>query len=303
MDRLETLRVTEGEIASNCRPWLISRRYAWLLAAPAIFLLVFFLWPLTRVVVRGFIDPSLGLANYRQIVASSVHLQVLWNTVTTAAIVTFLCLLIAYPVAFAMARAKGARLQIMAAFVIVPLWTSAVIRSYAWMVVFQRRGVLNDGLLALGLVGEPVRFLPGAFALNVGMVHIMLPIMILPLLANMRAIDGALLRVAEVMGANPLQSFLRVFLPLSIPGISAGALLVFMMSLGFYITPALLGGPQHMMAAVLIEQQANGLLNWGLASALSTVLLVVTIAIYLIYVRVANSGDPASAALAGGERS
>ena len=130
-----------------------------------------------------------------------------------------------------------------------------------------------------------MRFLPGSIALHVGMVHIMLPFMILPLLANMRAIDGSLLRVAEVMGANPLQSFLRVYLPLSFPGIGAGALLVFMMSLGFYITPALLGGPQHMMAAVLIEQQANGLLNWGLASALSTVLLVVTVSIYLLYVR------------------
>ena len=295
--------MTEEEIRSDCRPWLMSRRYAWLLAAPALFLLVFFLWPLMRVVVRGFVDPSLGLSNYRQILASPVHLHVLWNTVTTAAVVTVLCLLIAYPVAFAMARAKGAKLQIMAAFVIVPLWTSVVIRSYAWMVVFQRRGVLNDALSTLGITNEPVRFLPGAFALNVGMVHIMLPFMILPLLANMRAIDGSLLRVAEVMGANPLQSFLRVFLPLSFPGISAGALLVFMMSLGFYITPALLGGPQHMMAAVLIEQQANGLLNWGLASALSTVLLVVTIAIYLVYVRVANGGLPASAALRGGERS
>ena len=290
------------EIGSDCRPWLISRRYAWLLAAPALFLLVFFLWPLIRVVVRGFVDPSLGLTNYRQILDSPVYLKVFWNTVMTAAIVTLLCLLIAYPVAFAMAGAKSARLQIMAAFVIVPLWTSVVIRSYAWMVVFQRRGVLNDVLSALGVVSEPVRFLPGSFALNVGMVHIMLPFMILPLFANMRAIDGSLLRVAEVMGANPLQSFLRVFLPLSFPGISAGVLLVFMMSLGFYITPALLGGPQHMMAAVLIEQQANGLLNWGLASALSTVLLAVTIAIYLVYVRVANGGIPSSAVLGGGER-
>jgi len=295
--------VTEEETRADGRPWLMSRGYAWLLAAPALFLLVFFLWPLARVVVRGFVDPSLGLTNYRQIVASAVHIQVLWNTVTTAAIVTVLCLIIAYPVAFAMARAKGVGLQVMAALVIIPLWTSAVIRSYAWMVVFQRRGVLNDALSALGLVSEPVRFLPGAFALNVGMVHIMLPFMILPLLANMRAIDGALLRVAEVMGANPLQSFLRVFLPLSVPGISAGALLVFMMSLGFYITPALLGGPRHMMAAVLIEQQANGLLNWGLASALSTVLLAVTIAIYLVYVRVTNGGGASSPALAGGERS
>jgi ABC-type spermidine/putrescine transport system permease subunit I len=193
-------------------------------------------------------------------------------------------------VAYVMARATGARLQLMAAFIIVPLWTSVVIRSYAWMVVFQRRGVLNDGLLALGLVDEPVRFIPGALAVHVGMVHIMLPFMILPLIANMRAIDRSLLRAAEVLGAGPVQSFLRVFLPLSLPGVTAGCALVFMMSLGFYVTPALLGGPRHMMAAVLIEQQANGLLNWGLASALATILLAVTTAIYIGYARLTGGG-------------
>ena len=205
--------------------------------------------------------------------------------------------LIAYPVAYAMAGAEGTKLHVIAAFVIVPLWTSVVIRSYAWMVVFQRRGVLNDALMSLGLTSEPVRFLPGSLAVHVGMVHIMLPFMILPLVANMRAIDRLLLRAAEVIGANPLQAFVRVFLPLSLPGISAGSALVFMMSLGFYVTPALLGGPKHMMAAVMIEQQANGLLNWGLASALSTILLAMTVLIYLAYLRVTGGAAPGSAAV------
>lgn len=278
------------------RPWQISRGYAWLLVPPAAFLLVFFLWPLVRVVVRGFVDPSVGLANYSQILSSSVHRTVLWNTIETAGIVTVLCLLVAYPVSYAMAQARGTRLQLIAMFVIVPLWTSVVIRSYAWMVVFQRRGVLNDALVGLGLSSEPIRFLPGAFAVHVGMVHIMLPFMILPLVANMRAIDRSLLRAAEVMGADPFQSFLRVFLPLSLPGVSAGCALVFMMSLGFYVTPALLGGPQNMMAAVLIEQQANHLLNWGLASALSTILLIATLLIYLVYARVTGGAAPAPSA-------
>jgi ABC-type spermidine/putrescine transport system permease subunit I len=161
------------------------------------------------------------------------------------------------------------------------------------MVVFQRRGVLNEAIgsvrAAFGDPHMPIQFLPGTLAVNVGMIHIMLPFMILPLVANMRGIDPRLMRAAEVMGASPTQAFLRIFLPLSLPGIMAGSALVFMMSLGFYVTPALLGGPRHMMAAVLIEQQANQLLNWGLASALATLLLVVTLAIYLVHTRVAGA--------------
>ena len=282
--------MAEAPLPPDARPWQISRGYAWLLAAPALVLLVFFAWPLARVVARGFTDPAPGLANYRQLLTSPVYLKVLWTTIETAGVVTLLSLLIAYPVAFAMAAARGARLHVIAAFIIVPLWTSVVIRSYAWMVVFQRRGVLNDALQLLGIADEPVRFLPGALAVHVGMVHIMLPFMILPLVAAMRGIDGSLMRAAAVMGADPAQAFLRVFLPLSLPGVSAGSALVFMMSLGFYVTPALLGGPRHTMAAVLIEQQANGLLNWGLASALATLLLAVTVLIYLVYLRVTGEG-------------
>jgi putative spermidine/putrescine transport system permease protein/mannopine transport system permease protein len=153
------------------------------------------------------------------------------------------------------------------------------------MVIFQRRGVLNEVLLTAGILEKPVSFLPGSLSVHVGMVHIMLPFMLLPLLASMRSIDRSLLTAASVLGANPVRSFVAVFLPLSLPGVVGGSTLVFMMSLGFFITPALLGGPEHMMAAVVIEQQANQLLNWGLASALATVLLVITLAIYLVHIR------------------
>jgi putative spermidine/putrescine transport system permease protein/mannopine transport system permease protein len=277
------------------RPWSMAGGYAWLLAAPAAFLALFFAWPLVRVVWRGFTDPVLGLGNYARVFGDGPYLRVMWNTIETAATVTALCLLVAYPVAYVMAKTRGRWLQIMAALVLIPLWTSVVIRSYAWMVVFQRRGVLNDLLLATGLVDAPVSFLPGALGVHVGMVHIMLPFMVLPLLSSMRAIDGTLLRAAEVLGASPTKVFWRVFLPLSLPGLNAGVALVFMTSLGFFVTPALLGGPQHMMAAVLIEQQANTYLNWGMASALSSTLLVVTLAIYVVYLRV--SGGAADAAL------
>ena len=278
------------------RPWSTTGFYAWLLAVPTGFLVLFFVWPLLRVIWRSFTDPGLGIENYATVFGDGPYLIVLWNTIETAATVTFICLLIAYPVAYVMARARGTALQVMAALVLIPLWTSVVIRSYAWMVVFQRRGVLNDLLLASGLVDTPVRFLPGSFGVHVGMVHIMLPFMILPLLSSMRSIDMTLLRAASVLGASPANAFMKVFLPLSLPGVNAGVALVFMTSLGFYVTPALLGGPRHMTAAVLIEQQANTYLNWGLAAALATTLLVITLAIYLVYLRL--TGGAADAALA-----
>jgi putative spermidine/putrescine transport system permease protein/mannopine transport system permease protein len=270
----------------TAKSWTIARLYKWLLLLPLGFLAVFFLFPIVMVLWRSVTDPTLGLDNYQRVLFTGPYLRVLWITVETAAIVTALCLVIAYPAVYVIAKARGTVLSVMGAMVVISLWTSVVIRSYAWMVVFQRRGLVNEGLMATGLTDGPINFIPGTIAVNVGMVHIMLPFMILPLLANMQSIDRSLLSAAGVMGASPWQAFRKIFFPLSIPGIGAGCALVFMMSLGFFITPALLGGPRHMMAAVLIEQQANRLLDWGLASALSGVLLVLTVSIYLVYLRV-----------------
>lgn len=270
---------------TQVRPWTIARFYRLMAVPPLLVVAVFFLWPIVTVVLRSFTEPVLGYDNYARVFGGGPYLQVLWITIETAAIVTLFCLVTAYPVAYVMSKAKGRTLHLMAAMVIIPLWTSVVIRSYAWMVVFQRRGVLNEALVSSGFVDSPINFIPGSIAVNVGMVHIMLPFMVLPLVANMRSIDRSLLTAASVLGASPFTAFRKIFLPLSLPGVLAGSTLVFMMSLGFFITPALLGGPRHMMAAVLIEQQANRLLNWGLASALATVLLAITLAIYAVHVR------------------
>ena len=193
---------------------------------PAAFIGVFFVGPIIAVAVRSFFDPAPGFGNYAEVLFSGIYLQVIWNTLGTALIVTFLCLLIAYPLAYVMAKAKGSMLAVMTSIVVVSLWTSVVIRSYAWMVIFQRRGVLNNLLTSTGLTDGAINFLPGAIAVNVGMVHIMLPFMVLPILSNMRSIDTSLLTAASVMGANPWLSFYKVFLPLSFPGISAGSALV-----------------------------------------------------------------------------
>lgn len=278
-----------GEAAGR-RVWTFQRGNALLLLAPGLFLVVFFFWPLLRVVTRSLVEPRLGLENYAKVFSTGPYLHVLWTTIEAAGLVTLLCLLLAYPIAYVVSRAQGKRLRLLMIFVLVPLWTSVVIRSFGWMIVFQRQGVLNEALQLLGLTGAPITFLPGALAVYVGMVHIMLPFMILPLVASMRGIDHTLLRAADVLGAPPYRRFLEVFLPLSLPGVSAGVALVFMTSLGFFITPALLGGPQMLMAAVLIEEKANVQLDWGVASALATTLLLVTTSIYLVYLKLMRGG-------------
>jgi len=179
--------------------------------------------------------------------------------------------------------------------VLVPLFTSVVVRSYAWMVLFQRNGPLNQALVWLDWPGAPVRLLQTPFAVDVGMVHILLPFMILPILGAMRAIDGTMLQAGELLGASPWRVFTRVYVPLTLPGASAGVILVFISALGFFITPALLGGGRSTTIAVLIEQQAVDLLNWPMASALATVLLVLSVVVYAGYNRLTRRFNEARA--------
>jgi putative spermidine/putrescine transport system permease protein len=270
-------------IGPAARPWTPARGHAAVLALPGAFFAVFFAWPLLRVIARSLLEPAPGLSNYARIFSAGPYLPVLYLTVRTALLVTVISLAIGYPVAYMIARARGRRLALLVGLILVPLWTSVVIRTYAWMVIFQRQGVLNDVLRYLGLIDEPLRLLHSTTGVLIGMIHVMLPFMILPLATSMRAIDPMLLRAAEILGARPLHVFLRVFLPLSMPGVTAGVLLVFVTSLGFFVTPALLGGPRNLMAAVLIEQQVSIYLNWPLASALATTLLVITTLLYLLY--------------------
>jgi ABC-type spermidine/putrescine transport system permease subunit I len=177
-----------------------------------------------------------------------------------------------------------ARANLLMILVLIPFWTSILVRSYAWMVLLGQEGLINRLLLAFGLLDEPVQLLNTRLAVYVGMIHILLPFMILPLYSVMRGIDRNLLRAAENLGATPVAVFRRVFLPLSLPGVGAGCLLVFILGLGFYITPALLGGQRDVMISMLIQQQVT-LLKWGIASALALVLLVVALGVYVVFTR------------------
>ncbi len=266
------------------RPWSPGRGNALLLLPPVLLLLAFFVLPLGTVVVQSFSGPTPGFGQYMEILSNSSTLSVLLYTFQSALLVTLASLVLSYPVAFIVSRTGGSLLHLCLAAILIPFWTSTVIRTYAWIVILQRKGILNDFLLTMDLIERPLRLTSNGVGMQIAMIHIMLPFMILPLLSTMRSIDGNLLRAAAVMGANPFRQFISIYLPLSIPGISAGCVLVFISSLGFYITPALLGG-QRTMVAVLIEQQASRLLNWPLASALATLLLVLTCILFVIYER------------------
>jgi ABC-type spermidine/putrescine transport system permease subunit I len=169
--------------------------------------------------------------------------------------------------------------------VLIPLWTSVLVRTYAWMVLLGREGLLNKLLLYFQLVSQPLSLLYTSKAVVLGMVQILLPFMILPLFSVMKGIDRNLLRASHSLGAGPAQTFLRVYFPLSLPGVVAGFILVFILALGFFITPALLGGRKDIMISMLIETQVRELLNWGFAAALSLVLLLTTFFILAIFHR------------------
>jgi ABC-type spermidine/putrescine transport system permease subunit I len=269
----------------NRKIWTPGRGYLYLLIPPGIFFCLLFIGPLATVVYLGLFQPSFGVGNFTTILASTTHLRVLFFTFQLAAEVTFICLLIGYPVAYVMSRAGNNMLHVAIAIVLIPFWTSVVIRTYAWAALFQRHGLVNDLLLQAGIVEEPVKFIYNNTGVLIGMVQILLPFMILPLLNAMRRMDMTLIRAAEILGANPFRVLFHVYLPLSMPGVTAGVLLVFISAVGFYVTPAVLGGPRQMMIAVLIEQYVTRTLNWPLASALATILLVATTVLYLVYER------------------
>jgi ABC-type spermidine/putrescine transport system permease subunit I len=267
--------------------WNPARGYAVMLALPVLFLSALFLLPLLTVVYRAVSEPP-GVDAFVAVLSQRASLRVLLYTFEVASTVTLSCLLIGYPVAFILSRTRGAVLHFALALVLIPFWTSVVVRTFAWIILFQRFGPINNALTSIGLIKEPITFIYNNIGVHIGMIHVLLPFAILPLLSTMQNMDQTLLKAAEVLGANPLRIFLHVFLPLSMPGVMAAILLVFISALGFYVTPALLGGPPNMMISVLIEQYVDRTLNWPAASALASILLFLTVALYFLFERVSR---------------
>jgi putative spermidine/putrescine transport system permease protein len=230
-------------------------------------------------------EPTWTLTNYSQLVQTNVYVHVMWITVWISIVVTVCTLILGYPVAYLISSATTTKSNLLIVLVLIPFWTSILVRTYAWMVLLGREGIINQFLQSIGVIDQPLRLLNTRFAVYVSMVHILLPFMILPLYSVMRGIDRSVLRAAEGLGAKPNAVFRQVLLPLSLPGVAAGCLLVFILSLGFYITPALVGGPKDLMISVLIAQQVD-LFNWAFASALAAVLLIGALLIFVIFNRI-----------------
>ncbi|KXU37247.1 ABC transporter permease [Ventosimonas gracilis] len=247
----------------------------WLAVLPALLLLAAVLgWPLLTLLIRSFAEPHWGLQNYQWFFNAKVNLAVLSRTFSISAWVALICVLAAYPYAWMMTAVSSRMRLVLILCVLIPFWVSGVVRTLAWVILLQDSGVINSLLRASGFAS--IKLIRTQLGVVIGMAQILLPFMILPLYSVMRGIDLRLVQAARSLGAPPWKAFLQVYLPLSLPGVYAGVILVFILSLGFYITPALLGGPRSTMLSTLIQTQVLSLLNWGRGGAMGAVLLVAT---------------------------
>lgn len=255
-------------------------------AMPAILLLLaFFVIPVAFLLMRSVTEPAPGLQNYATLLGSTTYAKIFFNTFFVAGVVTAITVLIAFPVAWALAIMPARWAAVIFAVILLSMWTNLLARTYAWMVLLQQTGLINRMLKAIGLIDQPLQLTNNLIGVTIGMVYIMLPFMILPLLGVIRKIDPAILQAAALCGATKAQALRRVLLPLAGPGLASGGLMVFVMSLGYFVTPSLLGGTSNMMLAELIAQQVQSLVNWGMGGAAAFVLLVVTLGLYAVQLR------------------
>jgi ABC-type spermidine/putrescine transport system permease subunit I len=265
---------------------------ALLLALPGGFLVLFFVLPLGRVVHGSVFAPDFTLAHYARMWTVPVYGRVFWITLEISLLTTVCCIVLGYVAAYFLAAVRPRTRQVLLLCVIVPFFLSVLVRNYVWMVLLQKTGLVNQALLRLGLVDQPLDLMYNATGVLVAMVNMLLPYMIFPVLSSLLAIPPELRQASASLGAGAVKTFWRVTLPLSLPGVAAGALLVFIVALGFFITPALLGGPRQMMISNLIEFSVRQVLNWPFAFALANTLLVGTLALYFVYVRIVGGRAP-----------
>lgn len=229
---------------------------------------------------------ELSLEHYRRIASQASYARIFRTTFEVSLITTGLCILLGYPLAYLLAQLPRRAAALCMIAVLLPFWTSVLVRTYAWLVLLQRQGLVNSWGMELGLWSEPLPLVHNMSGTLIGMTHVMLPYLILPLYGSMRAIDGDYVKAAANLGASPARAFWSVYLPLSLPGLAAGATIVFILCLGFYITPALLGGGRVIMVSMRIATDIELFFNWGAASALGVILLVLTVALLWLASRV-----------------
>lgn len=261
----------------------------WMLVVPALaIMVVFYIVPVLGIWKIAFTEPQTGVDNFVAMANSSAVKTSFVITFRVAAITTIGCLFLGYIVAYAISNYASRLTPLMVVLVILPFWVSVLIRSFSWIVLLGRSGIVNDTLRGAGLIDAPLRLMHNELGVLIAMIHVMLPFAILPMLTNMRGISGAYVQAARSLGAGEWTAFRQVYFPQTLPGVMSGALLVFVLSLGFFVTPALLGGGRVLMISEYITYQIQEFLNWGLGSALSVGLLVATALVLLIAARFVN---------------
>lgn len=261
------------------QPWL-----KWIiLVVPLLYVAVTMVIPLLNILKRSVIgDDGFTLEYFIMVLTKPLYLKVLWITLRTGLIVTVVTVILAYPMAYLSvnAKKKGMR-RLITGGVLIPYWVSMLVRIFAWQIILSKNGVINGLLMKLHIIEEPLDILYTSTAVVISLTHVLLPYMFLSMQAVMEGIDPNLKLAAEGMGARAVTNFLTVFLPLSVPGIVSGSMMVFVLALGFYIAPALLGGSNDMMMSNLIQENMNNM-NWGLSAALSVVLMAVVLIFFSI---------------------
>jgi ABC-type spermidine/putrescine transport system permease subunit I len=281
--------LTTASIAARRAP----RNRTLLLLAPAIATLVFmFLMPLALFFVRTFAEFDGSTVEFidqaRDLLLSQAYLTALGTTNWISLIVTVATLLIGYPIAYYVATSTGVGVSVVVLSIVLPYFTSIIVRTFSWMVLLGEHGLVNETLLTTGLIGTPLPLMYNRLGVLVGMSYVLLPYMVLTLYAAMRAIDPSLLRASAGLGASGFYTFWRVYLPLSLHGVVSGALIVYILSIGFFITPALMGGQHDIVIAMLIDRSLEVAVDWPSAALMSLTLLLVTLVLYALYYRITD---------------
>lgn len=255
----------------------MDQLYVFMIALPCVFLAASYFVPVLNVLRLSVTEPELGFGNYQELLGNSTLHQVFINTVNISLVTTVLTLVLGYMVALGLLTMRGRGGSIVLAIVLASFWLSALIRAYAWIAILNWDGLVNQLMISIGIIDQPLQLVRNEIGVVIGMVHYMLPYAILPLYANLSGIDKSLTSAARALGANRWRSFWWVFFPQSIPGLAGAGILVFIFSLGFYVTPQILGGGRVVMVAQYIAQQISVTLRWGLAAMLATVLVLVVL--------------------------
>ncbi|MCC7283352.1 MAG: ABC transporter permease [Acetobacteraceae bacterium] len=287
-----------ADAAAGAAPGAIQGGRGWrarpglMVSGALAFCALVYLWPMLALVGWAFHDQTSGwsLAQLARVAGDEDYHYAFVTTFRIAVTTTLVSALIGYPYAYLMASSGPRLAALLGAAVMIPFWTSILARSLAWMILLGRKGVINEWLVGLGLIERPLAMLFNSLGVQIGMVHVLLPFMVLPIWAILSRLDATLPRAARSLGASPARAFWNVTFPLSLPGLAAGVALVFMSAIGFYVTPALLGGPSDLTIASLIEMVVRDLLDWPFGAILSLTLLACVAAVFAIGALVAGAG-------------